>query len=354
MNRKQRRAEERKRKRGKGKAGLDRDFASALADHKKGLLDEAQMGYRKVLAADSEHPFALNNLSVIANQTSDHAAALDYAERALARKPDYADAHCNKGNALAELGRLEDAVAGYGRALALKPAYAEAHNNKGNTLRKLERLEEAAEAFARALGIDPDFYQARANLADVRLQQGDPAAALELCESFLARKPGDTAILALKGLVLWDLGRAGEARALADFDRFLRHESMPPPAGYAGLDDFNGALARHVEGHPTLIFAPLSHTTRQAWHSGDLLREPKGPIADLETGILAAVEGYGRDLGRDADHPFLADPPPGPVLDGVGRGHAGQGPPNRPHPSRRLAERRLLPPGAGVRRGRER
>jgi uncharacterized protein (TIGR02466 family) len=311
MNRKQRRAEERKKKSRKagGRAGLERHFALALADHKKGLLIEAEKGYRKVLAVDSGHPFALNNLSVIANQTNDPKAALEFAERTLALKPDYAEAHCNKANALAELGRLDEAVAGYGQALALKPGYAEAHNNKGNTLRKLERLEEAAEAFARALAINPDFYQARANLADVRLQQGDPAAALELCESALARKPGDTAVLALKGVVLWDLGQAEEARALVDFDRFIRHELFTPPPAYADLSAFNGALARHVEGHPTLIYAPLNHTTRQAWHSGDLLSQPKGPIADLEAGILAAVEDYGRNLGRDSKHPFLAHPP---------------------------------------------
>jgi tetratricopeptide (TPR) repeat protein len=230
MNRKQRRAEERKLMRLKagGRAGLERDFASALADHKKGLLIEAKKGYRKVLAVDGSHPFALNNLSVIANQISDHSAALDYAERTLDLKPDYAEAHCNKANALAELGLLEDAVAGYGQALDLKPGYAEAHNNKGNTLRKLERLEEAAEDFARALAINQDFYQARANLADLKLQQGEPAAALELCESALARKPGDTAVLALKGVVLWDLVYADEARALVDFDRLIRHDLIAP------------------------------------------------------------------------------------------------------------------------------
>ncbi|MDP7386521.1 MAG: putative 2OG-Fe(II) oxygenase, partial [Nitrospinota bacterium] len=59
----------------------------------------------------------------------------------------------------------------------------------------------------------------------------------------------------------------------------------------------------------TLIYAPLSHTTREAWHSGELLDDAKGPIAELEAAILAAVENYVRDLGRDPDHPFLADPP---------------------------------------------
>ncbi len=42
---------------------------------------------------------------------------------ALALKPDYAEAHNNLGNALKDLGRLEEAVATYHKALALKPDY---------------------------------------------------------------------------------------------------------------------------------------------------------------------------------------------------------------------------------------
>ena len=275
MNRKRRRAEERKGKRGKekagGRAGLERDFAKALAHHKKGLLDKAGKGYRKILAVDGGHPFALNNLGVIANQTSDHAAALEYAERALALKPDYTEAHCNKANALHELGRLEEAVAGYDRALAFKPDYGEALNNKGNTLRKLDRLEQAAEAFERVLSIDPDNLKTRANFVELKLQQGDPAGALVLCNSFLARKAGDTAALGLKSVVLCDLGKAEEARRLVDYDRFLRLVNVSPPEAYADLSDFNGALVRHIMEHPTLSYSPRSHATRNGWHSGELL-----------------------------------------------------------------------------------
>ena len=313
MNRKQRRQEESKKKRGKRKAGaragLDRDFASALADHKKGLLDEAEKGYRKVLAVDGEHPFALNNIGVIANQTGDPAAALEYAARALALKPNYAEAHSNKGNALHDLGRLEEAVASFERALALKPGYAEAHNNIGNTLRMLDRLEQAAEAFERVLAIDPDQLKTRANFVDLKLQQGDPAAALVLCEAFLARKPGDTAALGLKSVVLCDLGQAEEARRLVDYDRFLRLVHVSPPAAYTDLADFNGALVRHIMEHPTLVYSPRNHATRNGWHSGELLSEPKGPIADLEAEILAALENHCRSLKRDPDHPLIAEPP---------------------------------------------
>ena len=59
--------------------------------------------------------------------------------QALALKPDYAEAYCNLGNALQELGRLDEAEARYLQALALEPAHANTHNNLGNTLQELGR-----------------------------------------------------------------------------------------------------------------------------------------------------------------------------------------------------------------------
>ena len=49
-------------------------------------------------------------------------------------QPDFAEAHSNLGNALQELGRLEEAVASYRKALAIKPDYAEAHHNLAHPL----------------------------------------------------------------------------------------------------------------------------------------------------------------------------------------------------------------------------
>ena len=66
---------------------------------------------------------------------------------------------------LFEREKLDEAVASYRRALALKPDYAEALNNLGAALYGLGKLEDAEAAARRALALAPDFAQALGNLA---------------------------------------------------------------------------------------------------------------------------------------------------------------------------------------------
>ena len=67
-----------------------------------------------------------------------HDEALASYDKAIALKPDYAEAYNNRGNALSELKRHEEALASYDKAIALKPDYAEAYNNRGDCAQRPE------------------------------------------------------------------------------------------------------------------------------------------------------------------------------------------------------------------------
>ena len=56
----------------------------------------------------------------------------------------------NRGNALRELKRFDEALASYDKALALKPDYAEALINRGNALLELKRFDEALASYDQA------------------------------------------------------------------------------------------------------------------------------------------------------------------------------------------------------------
>ena len=144
----------------------------------QGKLDEALASYDRALSVRPDYAEALNNRgnhfagaeavstrrwrattarspcgrtmprrSTIAAYSAG-AEAVDEAlasyDRALALRPDYAEALNNRGNALQELKRYDEALASYDRALTLRPDYAEALNNRGNALQELKRYRRGA------------------------------------------------------------------------------------------------------------------------------------------------------------------------------------------------------------------
>ena len=80
--------------------------------------------------------------------------------------PTFADAHYNLGNALAERGQIDEAIAHYRKALEIKPDFAEAHNNLASALTRRGRVDEAIAQYRKALEIKPDYAEAHYNLGD--------------------------------------------------------------------------------------------------------------------------------------------------------------------------------------------
>ena len=64
---------------------------------------------------------------------------------------------------LHELKRFAEALASYDRALAVRPDYAEALSNRGTTLHELKRFPEALASYDRALAVRPDYAEALYN-----------------------------------------------------------------------------------------------------------------------------------------------------------------------------------------------
>jgi len=92
---------------------------------------------------------------------------------------------------LQQVGRLEEAMAGYKRALEIDSMFCDAMDNLGLTYRRLGRYAEAITWFRRSLAIVPDGYSAMLNLAGAYQDGGPPDSAMAAFERLRRLFPQD-------------------------------------------------------------------------------------------------------------------------------------------------------------------
>lgn len=90
--------------------------------------------------------------------------------RAILIRPDYADAYNNRGNAQADLGKFENAVADYNRAILLNPGDAIPYNNRGLARIKMGNPKEAIMDFTKAIMLDSTSMTSYNNRGEAYLQ----------------------------------------------------------------------------------------------------------------------------------------------------------------------------------------
>lgn len=175
----------------------------------RGAYAEAIEPLKAAVALDARDAVALNVLSVCFFETKDFETALTWADAAVARDRNFAEAHNSRGNALLRLGRdaeaavslakalrldpgdpmilanlanaqrnldrPQEALANIDRALAIQPALVPVQVNRANVLQDLHRHVEALESYDRAIALDPDSVDANWNRALCQLLTGDYA-----------------------------------------------------------------------------------------------------------------------------------------------------------------------------------
>jgi protein O-GlcNAc transferase len=190
----------------------DRQFAQALEHHRAGRLAGAERLYRQVCTADPGHFDGLHRLGVVAHQLG-RADAPDILARAVALRPDVAEAHNDLGVVLGARGRFAEAATAFERAVALKPDYADAHNNLASALRRLGKTGEAVAHYERVAALMPTAFGAHNNLANALMEFGRLDAALAHYERTLALAPEFAPAHYNRGVALRGQSRFTEAAA---------------------------------------------------------------------------------------------------------------------------------------------
>jgi tetratricopeptide (TPR) repeat protein len=286
-----------------------------------GRLPEAKSGFQQILQTDPNQPVALHLLGVIAYQTGKHDLAVDLIKKALAIKPDYAEAHYNLGNALRELVKLDEAEASYQKALTINPDSAASHRNLGIVFRKQGKLDEAVVSYQNALSIKPDYAEAHISLGNAFSDQGKLDEAVASYHKALAIKPDSAATHNNLGLALRELVKLDEAvtsyhKALAIKPNFAEaHSNLGNALKEMGkLDEavtsFQKALAikpDYADAHYSLCLArknlpgdPQILKVRELLESRSLLVDEKTKLqfalakALDDTGVYEEASSYFR------------------------------------------------------------
>jgi tetratricopeptide (TPR) repeat protein len=187
----------------------------------------------------------LNDAGFDRHHSGGYEEAIRLHDQALALAPDFALAWVNKGIALKNLGRFDEAVKYYNWVIEhLDPEYKKAWHNKAVVLMMQGEFQKAVKCLDHALEIDPQYeiaHQVREKCvtqmqaeklggASIRLPQhpqalqfetmaarlgssGNWTAAARLYEQALSYDPGNPSLLVSLGHALFECGRQGEAEA---------------------------------------------------------------------------------------------------------------------------------------------
>ncbi len=144
-------------------AAIGAKLLQAVALRQQGRITDAEQMLRQILGRAVDSVDALHALGVNAIRAKQLEMAVELIGRAIALKPDYAEAYSDCAIALRKLGRSAQALASYNKAIALKPNFAMALNNRANALLDLKRPAEALASCERAIAVEPNLVLAHYN-----------------------------------------------------------------------------------------------------------------------------------------------------------------------------------------------
>jgi predicted O-linked N-acetylglucosamine transferase (SPINDLY family) len=194
-------------------------FALATTYHRHGNLAEAQAGYKKVLKKNPNHFDALHMLAACEHRCGNSVAAERLLRQALLFDRQSVAARYSLGILLVALQRQDEALACFDDLIAVKPDFADAHSNRGHVLLGLRRFAEAIASYDTAIAIDPQHVDALVSKGHSLHELGRFTEAIACCDSVLTVNPNHVRAIANRGAAFKDLLRAEEA--IADFDRAL-------------------------------------------------------------------------------------------------------------------------------------
>ncbi len=134
------------------------------------LYADARSMWRDNVVKNPSAWLAWNNLGWTCHSAGDDEEAIEDFSRAIALKPNFAQALSNRGGVYAMLGKFDLALDDCNRAVALLPNVARVRINRANIFFQTHRLSEAIADYDEAIRLNPNFAEAYQNRARAWLE----------------------------------------------------------------------------------------------------------------------------------------------------------------------------------------
>ena len=264
--------------------------------------DEAVAAYDRAIALRPQFADAWLGRGLALRNLGDFDDALDDFDSAIRLNPQHIEARLSRSALLATLGRNEASEAEARLILSIDPANGPAFNNLGNALQRLGRIEEALACFEAAIRLVPDPTAARFNYGMCLLQAGDFARGWREYE-FRGKTGGWEVGWDLAGVPVWQ-GEAGISgrtillyaeQGLGDTIQFCRYAPMVAALG-----------VKVVLGVPPVLKA-LMQSLGAGIEVIDV--DQPAPAFDLQCSIMSLPLAFRTEMATiPAAVPYLAAP----------------------------------------------
>ena len=220
-------------------------FNRATAYHQAGKLNEALVGYRKVLRKYPRHADALHLMGIILADQGKVEEGLAHINKAIAVRADFAPYYLNRGLAFFRLQQFDKAISDFNQALSLDYRNAQSYGYLGDALLANKSIKLAIEAYQQALQLESNNINVSHNLGNAYLAEKDYARAASCYKTVLEFKPDSAETLTNLGIVLAAQNKINEAisyhqKAIAVKPDFIQaHNNLG--LAYNQLRDFYAA-----------------------------------------------------------------------------------------------------------------
>ena len=195
-------------------------------------------------------------------------------DKALALKPDLAEAWLGRGNVFFDLKRYDESFAAYDKALAIKPDLENAWLGRGNVFTDLKRYDEAFAAYDKALALKPDLEGAWLGRGNVFTDLKRYDEAFAAYDKAIALKPDLENAWLGRGNVFFSMNRDEEAFTCFDKAIALKKDL---PEGYWNKSLLKLSLGKYEEGwqlyewrwKSRLFTSPVRNFSQRLWLGND-------------------------------------------------------------------------------------